>query len=225
MKLYTCSAGPYPRRILCYLAMKAIDGIELQEINIHDRAAMCRPEFLTISPAGSVPALLTDEGVSISQSTAIMEYLEEVYPDPPMYGRNEAERRRIDTQSQLINDVMAYRKMSVATTMPYLLPYQTIRAPEASLVCNALEWSRFEQMSIIMNRRTFLASDEPTIADIMLYTMLEYLRAVYDRFMPPHLHNLAEWYQRFRTLSPLEPYKLSGGYITSMSGGIVKERP
>ena len=94
-------------------------------------------------------AIEVGAGVSIIQSAAIMEYLEELHPEPPLGGRNEAERRRIDTQAQLINDVMTYRKVSVATTLRYLAPYQKIRASEASLVCDALDWSRFEQISLV----------------------------------------------------------------------------
>ena len=43
--------------------------------------------------------------------------------------------------------------------------------------------------------------------------------------MPPHLRNLAAWYDRFGAIFPLEPYRLLAGYIASMSGGAVEERP
>jgi len=225
MKLYIFPDGPYPRRILCYLAMKGINGIEIEERDIFDRDAMTRPEFLALTPAGSLPVLVTDDGASITQSAAIMDYLEELYPDPPMGGRTEAERRRLDTQAQLINDVMAYRKISLATTTPYLTYYQAVRAPEAALVADRLDWSRCEQISLVMGARPFLVGDTPTIPDIMLYTMLEYIRPVYDRFFPPHLHNLAAWYERFGEIYPLPPYRLAPGYIHRMSNGTVRERP
>ncbi|KQX23426.1 MULTISPECIES: glutathione S-transferase family protein [unclassified Sphingomonas] len=224
MKLYIFPEGPFPRRILCYLKMKGIGGIEIEERDIFDREAMTSPEFLALTPAGSLPVLVTDGGVSITQSSAIMDYLEEMFPDPPMGGRDEGERRRLETQAQLINDVMAYRKISLATTTPYLTYYQKVRAPEASLVTDRLDWSRCEQISLVMGQHAFLTSDVPTIADIMLYTMLEYIRPVYDRFFPPHLLNLTAWYERFGAIYPLEPYRLEPGYIHRMSNGMVKER-
>ncbi len=225
MKMYIFPEGPFPRRMLCYLKMKGITGIEIEERDIFDRAAMADPDFLRITPAGTLPVLVTDEGISITQSSAIMDYLEELYPDPPMGGRDEQERRRLETQAQLINDVMAYRKISLSTTTPYLTYYQAIRAPEASLVTDRMDWSRCEQISLVMGNRRFLASDDPTIADIMLYTMLEYIRPVYDRFFPPHLHNLTEWYERFGEVYPLEAYRMNKGYHNRMSNGTVKERP
>ena len=42
------------------------------------------PEYLQINPQGLVPALKTDEGVFLTQSSAILEWLEETYPEIPM---------------------------------------------------------------------------------------------------------------------------------------------
>jgi glutathione S-transferase len=77
---------------------------------------------------------------------------------------------------------------------------------------------------MIMGSRDFLVSDRPTIADIMLYSMLEYLRPVYDRFMPAHLRNLTAWYKRFGAIFPLQPYEVPAGYIAGMSGNTITER-
>lgn len=225
MKLYLFPRGPFPRRLLCFMKMKDITGIELIERDIFDREYMTSAAFLALTPAGSLPVLVTDDGVSITQSQAMMDYLEELYPEKPLCGRNEGERRLIETQAQLINDIMAYRKISVSTTSPALMPYQKIRAPEASLMTERYDWSRCEQISIVMGHMPFLAGDQPTMADIMLYTMLEYLRPVYDRFFPPHLLNLTAWYERFGAIYPLEPYRLTPGYLNQMSGGAIKERP
>ncbi len=38
------------------------------------------PDFLAINPQGLVPALITDEGVSLTQSLAILEWLDETHP-------------------------------------------------------------------------------------------------------------------------------------------------
>jgi maleylacetoacetate isomerase len=42
------------------------------------------PAFRAINPAGAVPALYVDGGPPLTQSLAILEYLDEVYPDPPL---------------------------------------------------------------------------------------------------------------------------------------------
>lgn len=42
------------------------------------------PEYVEMNPSGLVPALVLDDGTVMSQSVAIMEYLEEIIPDHPL---------------------------------------------------------------------------------------------------------------------------------------------
>ena len=53
-----------------------------------------RPQFRALNPMGLVP-ILQDGTETLSQSLAIIEYLDESYPDPPLLGRSAAERARI----------------------------------------------------------------------------------------------------------------------------------
>lgn len=220
MRLYTFAAGPFPKRVLLYITLKSITGIEIVNVDIFDGSTKT-PQFLEMSPAGSVPVLMTDTGVCISQSMPIIEYLEELFPSPCMSGRTEAERRRVGSLCQLINEIFYYSKVALATTVPYLEPYQHKRVPEAAFVGAHLEWSRFEQISHIMRDGPYLAGDTRTIADVLLFPVVEYTRPVYDRFMPPHLRNLAKWYARMERESPLPAYEVPEGYHRAMSGGRV----
>ena len=52
------------------------------------------PAFLKRNPQGLVPALETEEGAILTQSTAIIEYLEERYPDPPLLPSDAAKRAK-----------------------------------------------------------------------------------------------------------------------------------
>jgi glutathione S-transferase len=51
-----------------------------------------REEFLEVNPAGTVPVLQEANGLTITDSYAICEYLDEAYPDFPLLGRTLAER-------------------------------------------------------------------------------------------------------------------------------------
>ena len=51
-----------------------------------------RPDYLAVNPAGTVPMLGEENGLSIPNSSVICEYLEEAYPDTPLLGRTLAER-------------------------------------------------------------------------------------------------------------------------------------
>lgn len=59
--------------------------VELQHVFHHLRRGEQRaPEYLVLNPQGLVPALEMDDGTSLTQSLAIVEWLDEAYPDPPL---------------------------------------------------------------------------------------------------------------------------------------------
>jgi maleylacetoacetate isomerase len=60
-------------------------------------------EYLNINAQGFVPALQTDDGSVLTQSLAIMEYLDEKYPDPPLLPRDMAGRARVRALSHTIS--------------------------------------------------------------------------------------------------------------------------
>ena len=79
-KLYMFSISPSCQRVFATLANKGID-YDSVEIDISERA---RPAgFEKISPFGKVPLLLHD-GRAILESANIIQYIDEVWPDPPM---------------------------------------------------------------------------------------------------------------------------------------------
>lgn len=86
-------------RLRIALALKGLDWapeyVSLPRME-HRSAA-----FLGTNPQGLVPVLV-DEGVTFTQSLAIMEYLEERYPDPPLLPRDFVERAYVRALCQVI---------------------------------------------------------------------------------------------------------------------------
>lgn len=77
-------------RIAC-----ALKGVELrrEQVPILGGGALNRkPEFLRLNPQGLVPALATDDGALITQSLAIIEYLDERYQQPPLLPKDSEAR-------------------------------------------------------------------------------------------------------------------------------------
>jgi len=52
-------------------------------------------EWLSISPAGKIPAMTTEDGQHLCETTVICDYLEEVYPDRPLYPTDPVARARV----------------------------------------------------------------------------------------------------------------------------------
>src|SRR5580658_1087035 len=59
-------------------------------------------EFLQINVQGFVPALQLDDGVVLTQSVAIIEYLDELYPNPPLLPAQPLARARVRALTQAI---------------------------------------------------------------------------------------------------------------------------
>jgi maleylacetoacetate isomerase len=94
MKLYTYFRSSAAFRTRIALNLKGIP-YEPACINIRPPAAEQRaPEFLAVNPLGLVPALV-HEGATIAQSLAIIEYLEEIRPDPPLLPAAPVDRARV----------------------------------------------------------------------------------------------------------------------------------
>ncbi|MBM4384455.1 MAG: glutathione S-transferase N-terminal domain-containing protein [Deltaproteobacteria bacterium] len=76
MRLYDFPLAPNPRRTRIYLAEKGL-SIPLVLVNLRE-GAQRTPEFLAKNPHGSLPVLELDDGTLLSESEAIIEYLEEL---------------------------------------------------------------------------------------------------------------------------------------------------
>lgn len=85
MELYTYYRSTSSYRVRIALALKGLDYQALPVNLIAPPGGEHRqPAYLAVNPQGRVPALRTDEGALLVQSPAIIEYLEERYPQVPL---------------------------------------------------------------------------------------------------------------------------------------------
>jgi len=74
----------------------SLKGITVEHAFRHLRKGEQRtPDYVAINPQKLVPALVLDSGEVLTQSMAILEYLEETHPVPPLLPRDPAERARV----------------------------------------------------------------------------------------------------------------------------------
>src|SRR4029077_18883577 len=92
MKIYDFVGAPNPKKLRLYLAEKGIT-ISTEPVNIVTGENRT-PEFLKRNPLGGLPVLELDDGSYLTESLAIMEYFEELHPNPPMIGGTPLERAR-----------------------------------------------------------------------------------------------------------------------------------
>jgi len=137
-----------------------------------------QPEFLAVNPRGRVPTIV-DGDFALWESTAIVEYLEDRYPERPLLPRDPRERarvRRIALEADFELDA-AMDEMARAT----------FRAPGGARDPALLERGRTAAQAFIARveedvRGPFFAGAEPGMADFTAYPMLAMIRRTAARF-------------------------------------------
>ena len=126
------------------------------------------PAFRAINPAGAVPAFYVDDGPPLTQSLAILEYLEELYPEPPLLPADPRGRAR----------VRAIALGFAADHHPLIVPRVRRHLAATLGVTDPAEWIRhwFREGLVQAEARLaadpqtgrFCHGDTPTIADLCL---------------------------------------------------------
>ncbi len=94
MKLYGYWRSSAAYRVRIALNLK---GLSVDHVPVHlvrDGGENRRPDYLAVNPAGKLPALEID-GLTLVQSLAILDYLEETRPEPPLLPASPAERAAV----------------------------------------------------------------------------------------------------------------------------------
>ena len=94
MKLYDFELAPNAQRVRVFLAEKGLE-VPTEQLNVRDDDQFVEP-FTSMNPFHCVPFLELDDGKVIAESMSICRYLEELHPEPPLFGRTAKERAVID---------------------------------------------------------------------------------------------------------------------------------
>ena len=82
-----------------------VKGLDYETISVHlvrDGGEQHQAEHRSLNPMRELPVLMVDEQ-PIAQSMAILEFLEETYPDPPLLPQSEFARARVRQMAEIIN--------------------------------------------------------------------------------------------------------------------------
>lgn len=114
MDLHTYYRSTSSYRVRIALALKGLEYRSIPVNLIRDGGEHRQPGYLAVNPQGRVPTLCTDEGERVIQSPAIIEYLEERYPQPALLPTDLLARARHRSVAALIGcDIHPLHNVSV----------------------------------------------------------------------------------------------------------------
>ena len=182
MKLYKVALAPNPTKVMLYIAERAEMGTDMgiEQITVNTvKGEHRQADHLTRNPFGTLPALELDDGSFIKESLAIIQYLEDRFPEGALISGT-AEEKGHARDIERIVDLRLASPMggyAHATNSPLGYPPDPERADtlKASMQTplNHLE-------ALLADDRTLLTGAGVSIADCTLQASLQFIRFIED---------------------------------------------
>jgi glutathione S-transferase len=197
MKFYN-SRGPNPRMVRMFMAEK---GIDVPKVEVDLLAGDNRKEpYLSVNPAGQMPALELDDGTVIAEITAICEYLDEVKKDTPsLIGDTPAERAATRMWARRIDlNIIEPAANGFRFSEGLKLFQNRIRCiPEAAEGLKATAKDKLAWLDKQMGDKPFVAGSKLSMADILLFAFVDFMGGVKQPLDPAN-KNIAAWFERMK---------------------------
>ncbi|MCF6329510.1 MAG: glutathione S-transferase family protein [Henriciella sp.] len=196
MKLYHSPRAPNPERVTLFLKAKnKLDAIDIQEIAIMEGEHK-RDDYRAISPYTQVPALVLDDGTTLTESRAICTYFEGIFPEPNLMGADPKEKALIEMWDRRI-ELMLLMQLAVwfRNSHPMMAPLEVPQVAEAAAKGERSTKAFAKRLDAHLSDHQWLAADRFSIADITLFITCGFAGVM--KWEPQaELEHLGAWFKR-----------------------------
>ena len=194
MKLYDLPASPDARRVRIFIAEK---GIEIATVPVNMMEGENQTEeYLAKNSLGRMPLLELDDGTCIAESMAICRYLDELNPEPALFGRDALERALVEMWQRRMEFEFLMPMISVFRHTGEMWKGRLTQIPEMAEVDSKNVKARMEWLDKELAGKQFIATEEYTVADITAQCAFVMGKAALGMRIPEELSNLNEWWAR-----------------------------
>jgi len=153
----------------------ALKGIKAEEISVNlMQGEQLKPEYRTVNPQAVVPALVVDGGPPLFESMAIIEYLDETHPQPPLLPKDPRGRARVRGLAQIV--ACDGHPLIVPRVRSYLEKEYGLDEPTRIRWCQhwVMEALKFVEAHLAKEKDTgrYCHGDAVTLADICVVTQV-----------------------------------------------------
>lgn len=168
MRLYDYFRSSAAYRVRIALNLKGVRPDERTFVHLRMGGQRAQ-DYLALNPQGLVPALALDDGHVLTQSLAIIEYLDETHPNPPLLPKDPKGRARVRGLAQLV--AADSHPLIVPRVREYLA--EEFKFDEATVTKWAQHWHRAALTALethLQDKATgkYAHGDQITVADICL---------------------------------------------------------
>jgi glutathione S-transferase len=194
MLLYHDPHALNPRRVRIFLAEKGVayDTIEVEIA----KAANQSPEFRKKNPLALLPVLELADGKVLRESIAISRYLEELYPEPNLFGTDAWERAVIEQWNRHAELELLIPIAQVFRNTHAFWHGRIKQSPEYGEMLREMVLGRFDFFNGELAHRPYLAGERFTVADITALCAVDFGRISKIRVDATNHPHLAAWHAR-----------------------------
>jgi glutathione S-transferase len=191
MRLYHSPFAPNARRVRMFLAEKGIE-IPLVAVDLARLEQKAEP-YSSVNPFQIVPALECDDGSTLTESIAICRYLEELHPEPALFGSSPRERAEVEMWQRLAELQLLFTIAQVFRhTHPAMREMENPQIPAWAESNRAKALTAMRRFDAALSRRRFLAGDRFSVADITGLVALDFTKPA-RLPVPEDLPHLRRW--------------------------------
>jgi glutathione S-transferase len=194
MLLYHDTRAPNPRRVRIFLAEKDVpyDTIEVSIASAQNLS----PEFRKKNPLALLPVLELGDGHVLRESIAICRYIEELHPEPNLFGADPWERAQIEQWNRHAELELLVPVSQVFRNTHAFWSGRIKQSAEFGEIMRELITGRFDWFNGELAQRPYIAGQRFTIADITALCAIDFGKVSkirIDAAIHPHL---AAWHAR-----------------------------